>query len=115
MPPNQNPEQIARDRIDDQLRAAAWVTRDKNAINFHQGEGQAIREYVTDSGPADYVLFVDGKPVGVIEAKKETLGHNITTVEEQTHEYSASKLKWVQKSGAPSPSFMKRRACSPKT
>ena len=35
------------------------------------GQGQAVREYSTDTGPADYVLFVDGRPVGVIEAKKE--------------------------------------------
>lgn len=73
--PNQNPEQIARDAIDAQLRASGWAVQAKDAINFHEAEGQAVREYSTDTGPADYVLFVDGKPVGVIEAKKETLGH----------------------------------------
>ena len=101
--PNQNPEQVARDLIDAQLRTAGWTVQDKKAFNFHDGEGQAIREYHTDTGPADYVLFVDGKPVGVVEAKKETLGHNLTTVEEQTVEYSVSKLKWIQKSGVPLP------------
>lgn len=104
MPPaNQNPEQIARDRIDDQLRAAGWVVQDKGAIQLHQGVGQAVREYTTDSGPADYVLFVDRRPVGVIEAKKETLGQNLTTVEEQTGDYAAAKLKWVQHTGVPLP------------
>lgn len=103
MPPNQNPEQLARDQIDAQLRAAGWAVQDKNAINFHEGEGQAIREYTTDCGPADYVLFIDQKPVGVIEAKKETLGQNITAVEDQTAEYAAAKLKWVQNSGVPLP------------
>jgi type I restriction enzyme R subunit len=97
--PNQNPEQIARDKIDSQLRAAGWVVQGKNAIDFTAGEGQAVREYQTDTGPADYVLFIDKKPVGVIEAKKETLGQNITTVEEQTVNYAASKLKWIQNSG----------------
>jgi type I restriction enzyme R subunit len=101
--PNQNPEQVARDRIDAQLRAAGWAVQDKNAIDFNVGEGQAIREYTTDSGPADYVLFVDRKPVGVTEAKKETLGHNITTVEDQTKDYSIAKLKWVQHTGQPLP------------
>ena len=101
--PNQNPEQVARDLIDAQLRAAGWVVQDKNSINFHEGEGQAIREYHTDTGPADYVLFVNGKPVGVIEAKKDTLGHNLTTVEDQTAEYGAAKLKWIQKTGEPLP------------
>ena len=50
--PNQTPEQIARDAIDAQLRGAGWAVQDKNAINFHEGQGQAIREYLTDSGPA---------------------------------------------------------------
>ena len=106
MPPsaNQNPEQLARDQIDAQLRAAGWAVQDKNAINFHTGEGQAIREYTTDSGPADYVLFLGpGNPVGVIEAKKETLGQNITEVEEQTADYAAAKLKWIQSTGVPLP------------
>ena len=74
MSPNQNPEQIARDAIDAKLRSSGWAVQAKDAINFHEAEGQAVREYATDTGPADYVLFVDGKPVGVIEAKKETLG-----------------------------------------
>jgi type I restriction enzyme R subunit len=97
--PNQNPEQIARDNIDAQLRASGWAVQDKNDYDHHAGQGQAIREYTTDTGPADYVLFVDKKPVGVIEAKKETLGHNITTVEEQTGGYAAANLKWVQNTG----------------
>ena len=102
--PNQNPEQLARDLIDAQLRAAGWVVQEKSSFNFHEGEGQAIREYHTDTGPADYVLFLGpGNPVGVIEAKKETLGHNLTTVEDQTVEYSISKLKWIQKTGLPLP------------
>ncbi|MCX6846556.1 MAG: DEAD/DEAH box helicase family protein, partial [Verrucomicrobia bacterium] len=95
----QNPEQIARDAIDAQLRASGWAVQNKNAFNPNEGEGQAVREYTTDSGPADYVLFVDRKAVGVIEAKKETLGHNITTVEDQTKEYAVSKLKWIQHTG----------------
>jgi type I restriction enzyme, R subunit len=101
--PNQNPEQVARDRIDAQLRAAGWAVQDKNAIDFNEGEGQAVREYTTDCGPADFVLFVDRKPVGVLEAKKETLGQNITTVEDQTKDYATSKLKWVQHTGQPLP------------
>lgn len=67
--PNQNPEQIARDNIDQMLVAAGWTVQNKTAIDFNAGEGQAVREFQTDVGPADYVLFVDGKPVGVVEAK----------------------------------------------
>ncbi len=101
--PNQNPEQRARDQIDVQLRAAGWAIQGSNAIDFNECQGQAVREYTTGSGPADYVLFVDRKPVGVIEAKKDTHGQNITTAEDQTGTYAAARLKWVQKSGQPLP------------
>jgi len=40
--------------------------------------GVAVTEYQTEIGPADYVLFVEGKPVGVIEAKKEEEGARLT-------------------------------------
>jgi type I restriction enzyme R subunit len=82
MPPNQNPEQVARDAIDAQLRDAGWAVQSRDAIDFHAGAGQSIREYLTDTGPADYVLFIAGQPVGVIEAKKETLGHQRVVPEE---------------------------------
>lgn len=92
---NQNPEQIARDKIDDQLRASGWVVQNNKAINFSNGLGQAVREFQTDAGPADYVLFVQGKAIGVIEAKPENMGHKITSVEHQTEKYATAKLKWV--------------------
>lgn len=92
---NQNPEQIARDTIDSLLSASGWVVQDKKYPDFSQGEGQAIREYQTDVGPADYVLFVDRIAVGVIEAKRESAGHNITPVEEQADGYAEAKLKWI--------------------
>ena len=80
MVPNQNPEQIARDNIDDMLKASGWSVQDNKKIDFTQGQGQAVREYQTDIGPADYVLFVDKKPVGVIEAKKEDLEELIDSI-----------------------------------
>jgi type I restriction enzyme R subunit len=96
MPPaNQNPEQAARDRIDAMLEASGWQVQDKKKIDFAAGLGIAVREYPTDTGPADYVLFVEKKACGVIEAKKEEMGQNITTVEDQTLGYAKAKLKWV--------------------
>ncbi len=95
MPPNQNPEQAARDRIDAMLEASGWKVQDKKKLNFNTGPGIAVREYPTDTGPADYVLFVDQKACGVIEAKKVEMGQNLTTVEEQTRDYAEAKLKWV--------------------
>jgi type I restriction enzyme, R subunit len=90
------PEQLARQQIDAQLIASGWVVQDKKAINFNAGPGIAVREYQTDVGPADYVLFVDKQAVGVIEAKKEEVGQNITVVEAQTAGYASAKLKWIK-------------------
>ncbi|MDP2804909.1 MAG: DEAD/DEAH box helicase family protein, partial [Gallionellaceae bacterium] len=95
MTENQNPEQKARDNIDALLQQAGWVVQSAKKIDLSVGQGQAVREYQTDVGPADYVLFVDKKAVGVIEAKKADLAHKITEVEEQTGGYAAAKLKWV--------------------
>jgi type I restriction enzyme R subunit len=93
MTDNQNPEQKARDRIDEQLRQAGWSVQQK--IDFSAGIGQAVREWHTDAGPADYVLFVDKKAVGIIEAKREEEGQRLTAHEPQTEGYAAAKLKWV--------------------
>ncbi len=94
-PPNQNPEQLARDLIDKQLEQAGWLVQSKNEVNLSAAKGVAIREYQTSSGPADYVLFVDRKPVGVIEAKREEEGERLTVVEDQSREYATSKLKYL--------------------
>ncbi|WP_340160741.1 DEAD/DEAH box helicase family protein [uncultured Hoeflea sp.] len=93
---NKHPEQIARDLIDEKLVTAGWLVQDNKSINLNAGIGVAIREYQTDVGPADYVLFAKGQPVGVVEAKPESWGHKITTVEEQSAGYAAAKLKWVK-------------------
>lgn len=66
-----HPEQKARQRIDAMLGAAGWVVQDYRSVNLFAGRGVAARELVTAAGPADYVLFVDGQAVGVIEAKKQ--------------------------------------------
>lgn len=93
--PNQTPDQHARDLIDQKLIAAGWVIQDKKRINFNAGLGVAIREYQTAVGPADYVLFVEGKAVGIIEAKPDNWGQNITVVEEQSAGYAGATLKYV--------------------
>ena len=93
---NQTPEQLARDEIDGLLAKAGWVVQDKKKIDFSASLGVAVREYQTDVGPADYVLFVDKQAVGVIEAKPESWGEKITTVEEQSSGYASAKLKWVK-------------------
>lgn len=97
---NQNPEQVARDRIDNMLRQAGWVVQSKREIDFSVSKGIAIREYQTSVGPADYVLFVDQKPLGIIEAKKEEEGHRLTVVEEQSKTYATAELKFFKSNEA---------------
>lgn len=92
---NQNPEQLARDTIDAELIRCGWVIQNKNQINLKAGVGVAVREYQTDIGPADYVLFADAKPVGIIEAKREEEGHHLTMHEDQTEGYATAKLKYI--------------------
>jgi type I restriction enzyme R subunit len=99
---NQDPEQIARDNIDKQLIACGWVIQDKDKINLNVGIGVVVRYYLTQDGKeTDYVLFVDKKPVGIIEAKREEDGFRLTTVEEQSKEYADSKLKYLNNDPLP--------------
>ncbi len=91
---NQNPEQTARDNIDNMLVEAGWLVQSKKKVNLSAGKGIAVREYQTDIGPADYVLFIERIPVGVIEAKKEEEGQRITVVEDQSSGYAQAKLKY---------------------
>lgn len=88
------PEAKARQIIDERLAAAGWSVQDMKALNLGAGVGVAVREYPSDSGPADYVLFVNRNAVGVIEAKKDTAGENLTATESQTERYAAANLKW---------------------
>lgn len=98
---NQNPEQIARDEIDRQLTACGWIVQSKSKINLNAGTGVAVREYLTDVGPADYVLFAEGKPVGIIEAKREEEGHKLTVHEDQAEDYATAKLKYLNNERLP--------------
>ena len=92
---NQAPEQRARDRIDDQLRASGWVVQGMAELNPAAARGVAVREYPTDTGPMDFLLMVDGAPVGLIEAKREEEGHRISRVEEQSERYANAGLRHI--------------------
>jgi type I restriction enzyme R subunit len=70
-------EATTRVLIDEQLRAAGWIVdtavlRHAAGVRPELGKAMAIAEWPTKSGPVDYALFVDGRCLGVIEAKRET-------------------------------------------
>lgn len=91
------PEAKARQVIEQRLIDAGWVIQDFKDIDLGAARGVAVREYPTDSGPADYVLFIDREPVGIIEAKRIEAGQVLSTIEEQTFRYAVSALKWCGK------------------
>ncbi len=82
------PEQAARQKIDALLGAAGWTVADVAQANILGARGVAVREFplATGFGFADYLLYVDGKAAGIIEAKK--LGATLTGVEAQSGRYA---------------------------
>ena len=81
------PEKVARETIDKLLTQAGWLVCDASQVNIHAARGVAIREFpLPGHGFADYLLYIDGKAAGVIEAKKE--GATLTGVEIQSDKYT---------------------------
>ena len=87
------PEQQARIEIDQQLSACGWVVQDFRSIDLSAGRGIAVREFPLETGFADYLLYADGKVIGVVEAKP--VGHTLTGVETQTQKYLAGLPKGI--------------------
>ncbi|MBX7206939.1 MAG: DEAD/DEAH box helicase family protein [Verrucomicrobiaceae bacterium] len=85
-PANQNPEQLARTNIDRMLNDAGWAVQDYKAFDPSASIGIALREVPLKSGRCDYLLLVNRKPVGVVEAKKE--GTTLSTVADQSAHYA---------------------------
>jgi type I restriction enzyme R subunit len=79
------PEEKARRQIDRLLEAVGWKVQDIKELNLGASLGVAVREFPLNSGPADYLLFVNRKAVGVIEAKPE--GTTLSGVAEQSEAY----------------------------
>jgi len=81
------PESIARQKIDQLLTASGWTVQDRAGMNLYAARGVAVREFPVKGGFADYMLFVDRKAVGVVEAKK--VGTTLSGVAEQAGSYAA--------------------------
>ena len=90
------PEEKARCVIDDNLRQSGWIIQDLNRVNLSASLGVAVREFPTSTGEVDYALFVDERPVGVVEAKRSEAGQSITDVEVQSGRYAKSSFKWIK-------------------
>jgi type I restriction enzyme R subunit len=93
----QSPEELARQKIDKLLTDCGWVLQNRSTINLSASRGIAIREALLKGrDEVDYLLFVDGKAIGTVEAKPE--GYTLIGVEEQSGKYGKGLLdiypKW---------------------
>ncbi len=87
------PEEQARELIDAHLKASGWIVQTFKHMNLGAGPGLAVTEFPGAHGQADYLLYVDGKAIGVVEAKP--VGHTLKGVEGQSASYAdglAAKL-----------------------
>jgi type I restriction enzyme R subunit len=84
----ETPEQKARREIDIDLTAAGWIVQSRDELDLTAGRGIAVREFQmkTGFGFADYLLYLDRKAVGAVEAKPEG---TLTGVEAQSAKYAA--------------------------
>lgn len=99
MTPDLKAEESARVLIDEQLIRAGWVVQDRKDTDLVSHVGVAVREVFMDkwAGRADYVLYLNRKMVGVIEAKPQ--GTTLMAVRWQSHRY-ATGLTDVQTKNA---------------
>ena len=92
-----SPEELAREKIDKLLAECGWTIQNRSTINLFAARGVALREaLLKERDEVDYLLFVDRKAIGTIEAKPQ--GFTLTGVEEQSGKYGKGLLdiypKW---------------------
>ncbi len=89
-------EARARKKIDGQLAAAGWIVQGRDEIDVNAGPGVAAREFSLEKphGRVDYLLFVEGQPAGVVEAKAE--GTTLVEVERQSGKYVEGLPEWME-------------------
>jgi len=95
------PEEKARREIDRQLEQCGWLIQGRSEMNISAGDGVAVREFPMTTGEADYLLYVAGKAVGVIEAKPQ--GHPLIGVETQSARYAGALPPGIPSHGSPLP------------
>lgn len=96
------PEEEARQLIDEKLTAAGWLILDRKNFDRFAGLGVACREFLlADNTEADYMLFIDGKAAGVIEAKKAHTA--LSGIENQSKGYSGTLPDYVKHWAHPLP------------
>lgn len=86
--------QTRRHRIDARLRALkpSWdIIPFRDNLDLSSLKHHAVTEFPTATGPADYALFVNGRLLGIIEAKK--VGLSPQNVLEQAKRYASGAVQ----------------------
>lgn len=85
---SETPEQKSRREIDAELGMAGWIVQSREELDLTAGRGIAVREFPMKAafGFADYLLYLDRKAVGAVEAKADG---TLTGVEAQSAKYAA--------------------------
>lgn len=85
---SETPERAARRTIDADLGAAGWLVQDRNDLDLTAARGIAVREFIMKPGfgSADYLLYLDRKAIGAVEAKA---AGTLAGVEAQSAKYAA--------------------------
>src|SRR5437870_13803423 len=108
VPMPETPEQKARREIDSNLAAAGWLVQSSDELDLTAGRGIAIREFPMKPGFgfADYLLYLDRKALGAVEAKGEG---TLTVVEAQSAKHAAGLPATLPEHHRPLP-FLSQRA-----
>ena len=104
---SETPEQRARREIDADLTAAGWILQNKEDLDLTAGRGIAVRNFTMKPGFgfADYLLYLDRKAAGAVEAKPEG---TLTGVEAQSAKYAAGLLENLPAHRRPLPFTIQR-------
>lgn len=94
-------EQESREKIDNLLELAGWSVQEFREENLGESLGVAVKEFQLKTGAADYLLFLDRKVVGVIEAKP--IGHSLGGVDYQSEKYVKGLPDYLEPAHVPIP------------
>ena len=67
------------------LADVGWTVQSRAKLNLGAARGVAVREFALQTGVADYLLFVDRKAIGAVEAKP--MGTTLSGIEAQSEKY----------------------------
>jgi type I restriction enzyme R subunit len=88
------PEDKARVTIDRMLTESGWVVQSSDERDIDAARGVASCSFRMGTNEADYLLYADGKAIGVVEAKK--VGTTLTGIETQSAKYTTGLTQGVR-------------------